>query len=794
MARRALLLLLAQASASIVLVEVLLTRLLSVASWYSLAFVVLSIAMLGLTRGSLEALAAVGTPLRPWLASRFARFAAGLLTLTAVVCLVPLRLEADPASVAAIALAALAAAWPMVTGGSIVARLMGETELDLGSLYAADLGAAALGALLPLVLLGPLSGPAAMVVVALLAALTSVALANAPPRAALTAVALGVLLLTQLTPYGLTIRHPKGRAEGVPAGSFEVWNALSQVVLAPLRPEPAFYWGASRAAPRVTVRQRTARIDGDAGTPVVAWRTLGDLAFLRYDVTAAAHWLRPGGLACVIGVGGGRDVLTALSVGHPRAVGIEINPGIGEMLEHVAPDSPLVRDPRFRLVIGDGRAELGRLGERCAVLQASLVDTWAATAAGAFAHSEATLYTREAWGLFLDRVEPDGVLTFSRWHVVGASAEVGRLVALASSALRDRGVREPWRHIVMVRSLNIATILVSPAPFTPRDLAAVHHLNAALGYDVLLAPDRPADDSVPSRVVRAPDDAALRALGASLGFDATPPTDDRPFFFHVLPASAWWHPIDAGRNRPGHPSVPRGALRAMRALLLTFGVVALLGAALLGPTLARAARSRDAALPCASSGMYFAALGAGFMLVEVALVQRMHVVLGHPTYALVGVLAALLVASGAGSFVSARVVRSLRGVAAAAMAGAVALALLPGAVIGPLARATAGSSLGVRVAWTSATAMAVGLVLGMLFPSGLRFVQRARGVPLALAINGATSVLGSVAALVISLLYGIPRTLGAAAAVYALAGLCAWDWSRRATRAPSGVGVPEASP
>jgi hypothetical protein len=478
-------------------------------------------------------------------------------------------------------------------------------------------------------------------------------------------------------------------------------------------------------------------------------------------------------------VGGGRDALTALSAGHPRAVGIEINPGIGEMLAHVADDSPLVRDPRFRLILGDGRAEIGRLGERCAVLQASLVDTWAATAAGAFAHSEATLYTREAWALFLDRVAPDGVLTFSRWQVAGGSAEVARLVGLAASALRDRGVRDPSRHVVLLRSLNIATILVSPAPFTARDLAAVHRLNVDLRFEVLLAPDLPPDASAWSRVVRARTDGELAAVGASLGFDATPPTDDRPFFFHVLLPSAWRHPFTAGRATPGRPAVPRGALRAMHALLLTFAVVALLGAALLGPTLARVARSR--ALPSASAGLYFAALGAGFMLVEVALVQRMHVVLGHPTYALVGVLAALLVASGAGSAVSARVVGSLRGVAAVALVAAVLLAALPGAVIGPLARATADASLPVRAAWTSGTAMAVGGVLGMLFPSGLRFVPRASGVPVALAINGVASVLGSVAALVVSLLYGIHFTLWVAAAVYALAALCALDWSRRAT-------------
>jgi hypothetical protein len=170
-----------------------------------------------------------------------------------------------------------------------------------------------------------------------------------------------------------------------------------------------------------------------------------------------------------------------------------------------------------------------------------------------------------------------------------------------------------------------------------------------------------------------------------------------------------------------------------------------------------------------SGALYFAALGLGFMLAEVALVQRMHLVLAHPTLALVFVLAGLLAAMGAGSALSTRLLSTPRRVAIAALIAAVFLAALPHAVIGPLAAATRFAPLAVRAAWTAATAAGLGFVLGMLFPSGLRFLPHPRGVPLALAINGAAGVVGGVLAIVISVRGAISWSFAAAAVAYLVA-------------------------
>ena len=151
------------------------------------------------------------------------------------------------------------------------------------------------------------------------------------------------------------------------------------------------------------------------------------------------------------------------------------------------------------------------------------------------------------------------------------------------------------------------------------------------------------------------------------------------------------------------------------------------------------------------------------------MVQRLHVVLGHPTYALVIVLLGLLLATGIGSALSARAVRGPRAVSVAAGVAALLLFALPHVWIKPMAAMTLGSALWVRALWSGATAVAAGLALGVLFPSGLRYLPSRAAVPMALAVNGLASVLGSLAALIVSLTFGIAASFAAAAVCYLIA-------------------------
>ncbi len=762
------------ASASVVASEVLLTRLLSVCAWYGLAFLVLSLAMLGTTSGALSASRARGTPLAPWIAKRLIGMSLGLVAAVFVACSVPLVFVADVTSLASVLIVVVAATVPMAAGSGVVARLMAELPIAIGPAYAVDLICAAFGALAPLILLGPLSGPSALIAIGGVAAATAHAVAEKKwaARGAF-ALCLALVAVTELTSHGLVVRYPKGRLRAEQASLYAAWNPLSYVTLSGFAPQPFPLWSPGTTYQPKSSPVANAFIDGEAGTPVYAYGRLPQLAALEWDGTAIAHTIRPDGTACVMGTGGGRDLETALLFGHDHVFGFEINPSMVAMLRQVHSYSPILDDDRVTVTLGDARAELARSNLRCRVLQASLVDTWAATSAGAFAHSESTLYTLEAWSLFLRRVEPDGVLTFSRWYEPKTPTETARLVALAVGTLLQRGAAHPRDHIALIAGGLVATIVVSPAPLTEADVAKLRESATAHGLSFLVVPGEPAKDGLLDRLLDAPDLDSLAAAGVPAGLDTSVPTDERPFFFHLLAPSRWLHPFDTIRAYEGDTSGTLAGNVAAAVELLIAGLASILVAlALLGPTLIRAARAKDAPLPGKAATAYFASLGAGFMLAEVALVQRLHVVLGHPTYALIVVLAGLLVATGIGSALSARVVRSRRAVSIAALVAAAVLVLMPWVVTRPLAHATMESPFAIRIACCGGCSAAIGHVLGKMFPSGLAFTDRERAAPVALALGGASSVVAGSLAVAISVGLGIPAAFAAAGLFYAIAAVC----------------------
>lgn len=792
------LVLLGLASGSLITTEVLLTRLLSAVTWYGQAFFVLSLAMVGLAAGSLDADRArdKGTPWQSFVSVRLALAALGIIVATTVACWLPVQSGTATASMLRLLLLSAVCTWPLASGGAVVARLMADsTRTSTATLYGVDLGAAALGALLPLAMLGPLSAPAALVLIALLFCVGSAAADATRRRPGVTGAVLCALLLWMGNAGSIDLepRFLKGQPRPATARlTYNGWNPLSHVMLTEFSQRPIALWSPSPLTPPFQVRSALALIDGEAGTPMYSSSSPEQLRALKLDAVFVAHELRSDGASCVIGVGGGRDLAAALIAGHDPVYGVEINPAIVAMHHAAGTESNLISDPRVVVQVGDGRVVYARSNVQCRVLQASLVDTWAATAAGAFAHAEATLYTREAWGVFLNRVSPDGILTFSRWYNPVAIDETARLLALAMASLFDRGVRNPRDHIALVSSDRVATILVSPAPLSATDINQLRSVAARFRFTLLATPGVPAESPLLEAILASRDMAAVEAHGAARGLDTSAPTDDRPFFFQLASARMWLTPWKLFAVDALSGGVIAGNITAARELVTTFGAVLIIGALLLGRPLLRAFKGDT--LPGAASAGYFAALGFGFMIAEVALVQRMHVVLGHPTWALIVVLAALLVAMGIGSVLSPRLVKTARAVSVLCAIVAALLVASAYVIIPAVAKVAMYAPLAARAAMAATISVVLGLALGMCFPAGLRWIERGRGAPAALAINGVTGVLGSVVALVVSVAKGIPTSFALAAAVYLLAAaLGPSRWKPLSAPVPASEEDPESS-
>src|SRR5690606_27747923 len=232
--------------------------------------------------------------------------------------------------------------------------------------------------------------------------------------------------------------HPgwiKGAPENTDYYSWVGWNTYSRVSVSETTEQPPRSWAASRLMPpelAAPTPQRAITIDGAAATIMFEHgNELERHAHIDWDITSFAHRLRPTGPAAVIGVGGGRDVVVAARAGHTPVVGVELNDLIVELHTTVMAEfSGLTKIPGVELVSDEARSHMSREQRRFAVITMSLIDTWASTGAGSYSLSENGLYTVEAWQVFVDRLDDDGIFTVSRWYHPDAPGETARMLAL----------------------------------------------------------------------------------------------------------------------------------------------------------------------------------------------------------------------------------------------------------------------------------------------------------------------------------------------------------------------------
>jgi hypothetical protein len=767
---------------STLLLETLDARLLSVLTWYHLSFLAVSLAMLGMAAGAVVVFRRpdrFSADRAPAALARVTLWFACAIPVSHVVNLTVPFLPIATGSVMevlSIAVSTASLAVPFVLSGVAVTTALTRCGGPIGRLYAWDLAGAAAGCALVVPLLDRTNISSAILAAGAIAALAALAFsrhAGAPGRSAaivaagLTVVALANAMLPERS--ALQIIYPKNRQLWVTNTLNDVtrWNSHSYVLVQRPSVEPSFMWGPGRGADRFRSRIAWLAIDGEAGTPITEWD--GDpaqLEWVSYDVTAVPYAIRRQGDVAIIGVGGGRDILSAVWGDSRSVLGIDVNGIMIDLLRGSHRAFARIADrPEVTLIHDDGRARLTRTNRAFDVIQMSLVDTWAATGAGAFTLSENGLYTTEAWAVFLDRLAPGGVLSVSRWFNPDNASETNRLVGLGVAALLERGVARPADQIVLMVSGRVATLMVSNAPFTSTDRNRLDALATERAFQIAVAPWQPPSDTLLGRISSSTSRDALAAATANPLYDYSPPTDGRPYYFNMLRPRAL---LDWGQL--SHYGALGGNLQATLLLLTLMGLCLLFVLVIIIWPLVMAGRPPMAWPEFAMAMSYFAAIGFGYMLVQIGLLQRFAVYIGHPTYTLAIVLFSMLLCTGAGSFLSARV-SVARGRRGTWVPAAIAIALAATAVLLPMTlAATVASNLVVRTLVVVAGAGPVALLLGMCFPIGVRLLEQrtAGGTVTAWAwgVNGAFSVLASIVAVAISMWAGIDVNFWIAAGIY----------------------------
>lgn len=774
------------------MLEVLDTRLLSVLTWYHLSFLAVSVAMLGMAAGAVFVFIA-GDLFAPERAVRVLPAAAAALAIALPVSHIgnlvipfPAGRGGSPAEFAALGIATLVLTVPFVISGVVVTLALTRTRAPIGVLYGADLIGAAVGCLAIIWLLEVTEITSTAVASGGAAAVGAWCFARYAGRRGvahlvLAAVLVGAAAVNATADRPLGVMYPKSRGLWLDerAIDFTDWNAHSNVIVRAPAYGPVFLWGPAANLPDTRVTAALAAIDGDAGTVITQWD--GDpksLDWVQYDVTSLPYRLRKGNVA-VIGVGGGRDILTAIWAGNESITGIEIN----EVLVRALSDryrefARITPHPGVSLVNDEARSYLTRSGRQFDILQMSLIDTWAATGAGAFTLSENGLYTREGWQVFLRALTPTGVFSVSRWFDPDAASETTRLLSLGVASLLDFGIGSPRDHLILVTRERVATLLVSPTAFSDHDRARLQEVAGPHGFSIRVSPWTNGTDERLQRIIDARTTAELKRATSDPYFDFVAPTDRRPFFFNMLKPGAFFQ-----ARASASIGIVSGNLRATRTLIALAAIAAILVLAIIAWPLASVGRPPMPPALFAAAIAYFAVIGLAFMFVQIPFLQRFSVYLGHPTYTFSIILFLMILAAGLGSVASERIDVERRSRWRLLPVGIGVLVLVEMLLLQPVIERTVGWGLAGRTAVVAGFVVPLAFAMGCCFPIGMRLVGRQsdRVTAWMWGVNGAAGVMASIVAVMVSMWLGIHANLLMAGILYML---LLFPWSRLASARP----------
>lgn len=781
-------------AAAALLLEIALTRIFAITQFYHFAFMTVSVALLGYGASGTVLGLAPGWRLPP-VTRRLAVTALLFASTTLGGYLLANWLPFDSYTIAwerrqaaFLAMYFLSLTGPFFCAGLGIGLALAASPARAHRAYAANLLGSAAGGLAAPLVLGTLGGPGTIMVAAGIGGLAAMGVgwrhrilrwAGLITGFAMMAMAWQqpTWLTLRLSPYkGLSqiLNFPDARVV------FHAENAQARVDVvesSAIRSLPGLSYAYRGAIPP----QYGLLVDGDGLAPILLADRVGDWSFVDDLPTAIAYALRPGARALIIRPRGGLEVWAALRSGASAIVAVEPNPLVVRAVNATSGRSPYT-DPRVTVITEEARTFLRRRPGMFDLIILALSEPYRPITSGAYSLGEAYDLTVEAFRAYLAHLTPRGVLVVTRWLQTPPS-ECVRAAALAVEALAREGSAGPADHLVAFRGIQTMTLLIFRSPPTDAEMAAIRAFAESRRFDLVAGPGvRPEEMN---RINRLPEPYYERAFAELLTgnraafyrrypFAVWPPTDDRPFFFHFFK----WAQTPAILRTLGQTWQPFGGsgyfvLVALLALAVLASIILIVLPLAVGRRLKTApVTARVVSAGHLSVFLYFGGLGLGFLLVEIPLLQRFILFLGHPTLALAAVLSGLLLCSGLGSL-SARRMRLIP-----VLGGLALLIMVWPAVLNLAIEGMLGWPLWARLGVTVGLLAPIGVLMGIPFPAGLARIETAMPgmTAWAWAVNGCFSVISAVLAALLALDLGFHSVLWLGAASYALALGVAFYW------------------
>jgi hypothetical protein len=719
--------------------EVSITRIFSAAIWYHFAFVAVSVALVGLGASGLVVQHRVKKLKGKWAENLTIYSAWGIAIFIPITLFV---MHALASQVIYLPLFMILFSVPFFLVGIIISAAFNAFASVAGRLYAADLIGASAGALLVVLFLVLTGGEGATLIVGLIAAISGTIFSRIAKNTKKTVVslmfvafALSLIFLNHATQIFAIPTDPTAQKD-LPIylrehpGSKIVkteWNSFSRI--------DVVEGGAGGEGLVAKVF-----IDGGAGTNIISWDGKTES---RQELSTWMQYLpfkmMQDPKVLVIGSGGGRDVVASLVSGSKDVTSVEINPIIYETVKSYGDRAGNVYSHEYvRSYVDEGRSFITRSSEKYDIVYVPFVDTWASVSSGGLSVSENFLYTLQGFQQYYDHLTDTGKIVTVRWLI-----DAPRFISTYAKLLEQNGIPQDQldRHLIMVTSdsytqdPSVTMVIFSKSPFTDEEIRFFSQSFSQYGYKPIL---------VPGQIMREPYSALLNGqinLDQFYNMFETkvyPVTDDNPYF------------LSFEKPLPGVVEV---------LLYASVGIVAIF---LLVPfAWMKRRREEEVGTKRSEIGIatmipYFAALGMGFILIELALLQKLILLMGNPTMTFALLLFTLLISSGAGSLLSARIAKNNMKNLVFIIGGIAGLGILYFLFLPPIIYSTIAEPIEAKAAVSIAILAPIGFLMGMPLPTGMRLlkVHRPDYIPWMWAVNGAFSVLGAVLAIALGIMYG----------------------------------------
>jgi spermidine synthase len=750
-------------SLSGLVLEVAITRIFSAAIWYHYAFAAVSVALLGLGASGLAVQYGLKRIKGNW-AENLA-----IVSALAIVAFIPLTLyvmHALASQTTYLPLFMFLFTVPFFLIGIIISVAFNAFAAVAGRLYAADLIGASAGALLVVLFLILTGGEGAVLIVGVIAAITATLFSRITKNVKKTIVSLAFvgfaasLLFVNYNTQIFAIPTDPTALKDLPIylqehpGSEIVktqWNSFSRIDVVEGGK------GDEGLAAKIF-------IDGGAGTNIISWD--GNVES-RQELTTWMHYLpykmMEDPKVLVIGSGGGRDVVAALAGGSKDVTSVEINPIIVDTVKSYGDKAGNVYTHEYvQAHVEEGRSFITRTPEKYDIIYIPFVDTWASVSSGGLGVSENFLYTIEGFQQYYDHLTDRGKVVTVRWLI-----DTPRFVSTYVKLLEQNGVPqdEVYKHLIIVTADSYeqdpsgTMVVFSKSPFTEEEIEFFSSSFAQYGYKPVL---------IPEQVTREP---YSRLLTGEIGLEqfhdlfqtkAYYVTDDSPYFLSY--------------EKP-FPAVIQNLLDGSIVIVVAFLFIPF--ARVWRMSKNNSVEKRQ--LGIAGTIPYFAALGLGFILVELALLQKLILLLGNPTTTFAILLFTLLASSGSGSLISSRIIKSGTKNLIFIIAGIVALGMVYVASLQPIIYSVIAEPFEAKAAVSIAILTPIGFLMGMPLPTGMRLlkVHRPEYIPWMWAVNGAFSVLGAVLAVILGIVYGSSTAMILGILIYLVALGISFTWKKK---------------